>query len=208
MGTNRRQSRQSSNAPTFAVYEDRREDHDDPPSRFGSWTHGSDSVSSHQRITALRLASPAWSGLVVFATLFQLVLAILGVVYRRNGQRAFWLGFTLFGWGYMVLASGSWWHAVENQPKLITTMLLDRVDSLLRPSPVWDTRSGAVSRLLNPEDQKTEQIRKKLEQPISMPFVRETPLGDVIRYVKSDDRPCQSFPKACRFILIQRAWRT
>jgi hypothetical protein len=136
-------------------------------------------------IGALRLASAAWAGAMTLATPCALVWAILGVAYRRQGKRAFWLGFALFGWGYMILASGSWWRPTDDQPKLVTTMLLDRLYPVLRANPLWDKRSGALSRQLSAADQQTERILGTLERPISMPFYQETAIEDVIRYIKS-----------------------
>ena len=39
-----------------------------------------------------------------------LCLAIVGVVCRQEGERAYWLGFALFGWGYLLL---SMWSTAE-----------------------------------------------------------------------------------------------
>src|SRR4051812_7063548 len=58
---------------------------------------------------SLRFASEPWAGVILLMTLGALSLAILGVVYRKGERRAAWLGFALLGWGYMALASGTWW---------------------------------------------------------------------------------------------------
>jgi hypothetical protein len=72
---------------------------------------------------ALRSASETWDGILLVVVLGMLAVSVLGVVYRRGNQRAGWLGFALFGWGYLTLASGPWF-ATEVQPRLPTTQLL------------------------------------------------------------------------------------
>ena len=37
---------------------------------------------------------------MLLLTLGLLAVAVLGVVYRREERRAWWLGFALFGWGF------------------------------------------------------------------------------------------------------------
>lgn len=53
------------------------------------------------------IASPSafWEGAVFVLTLLVLFAAILGVIYRKGGERASWLGFSLFGWGFFLLCS-------------------------------------------------------------------------------------------------------
>jgi hypothetical protein len=57
---------------------------------------------------ALRSASPFWIALVFSGALFALTAAILLVIFRRDGQRAWWLGFALFGWLYFALLMFGW----------------------------------------------------------------------------------------------------
>lgn len=52
---------------------------------------------------ALRSGSEIWARVCLTATLAILAFAIVAVVYRREGHRAWWLGFALFGWGYAAL---------------------------------------------------------------------------------------------------------
>ncbi len=111
-------------------------------------------------------------------------MAILGVVYRRGAGRAFWLGYALFGWGYMALASVTWWDRDANRPELVTTMLLDRLRPLLQPGGDPAATSSLLSRLLGP-DPRDRVILSKLDQPVSMSFANETPLTDVLTYIKS-----------------------
>jgi hypothetical protein len=55
-------------------------------------------------LAALRGASETWAGVMLLFTLGVLLLAVVGVVCRDESERAWWLGFALFGWGYMALA--------------------------------------------------------------------------------------------------------
>jgi hypothetical protein len=55
-------------------------------------------------LAALRNANAIWAGVMLLLTCAVLGMAILGVVCRRQAQRAWWLGFALFGWGYLALA--------------------------------------------------------------------------------------------------------
>jgi hypothetical protein len=51
------------------------------------------------------VASPSafWEGTVFVLALLLLFAAIIGMIYRRGRDRAFWLGFSLFGWGFYLL---------------------------------------------------------------------------------------------------------
>src|SRR5580704_16254064 len=83
---------------------------------------------------ALSSNSPLWSDVVMTLVLGTLFTAVLGAVYRRKRDRAFWCGFLLFGWGYMILAFGPWFQT-EIRPHLITTPLLDFLHGRITPMP-------------------------------------------------------------------------
>ena len=53
------------------------------------------------------LANPTafWEGAIFLLTMVVMFAAVLGVCYRRKVERAFWVGFSLFGWGLFVVAS-------------------------------------------------------------------------------------------------------
>lgn len=142
-------------------------------------------------LAALRSPSPALAGTLLLLTLGLLGFATLGAVYRRGPQQAPWLGFALFGWGYLVLTGPAWWVPGPGRTELVTTPLLDRVRLLLRPDgPVGrepPPRELCLIGLNEPEflDAKTKAIRAALERPIPMPFAQETPLDDVMKYVSS-----------------------
>jgi hypothetical protein len=110
-------------------------------------------------------------------TLAVLSFAILGVVYRREAQRAFWLGFALLGWGYMTLASSFWRDRNAVRPHLPTTSVLEWLYPYVRLD--W------LARLPGEVDPRDRLIKAKLEEPISMSFANETPLDDILKYIKA-----------------------
>jgi hypothetical protein len=54
-------------------------------------------------LTALRLGTAPWAGATTLATMGALGLGVVGTVCRRGAERSWWLGFSIFGWGYMFL---------------------------------------------------------------------------------------------------------
>lgn len=72
-------------------------------------------------LAALRNANQTWAGVILLLTCGVLTFAIIGVVCRRQAERAWWLGFALFGWGYLALAAGwllSHWSHLPTVPLL------------------------------------------------------------------------------------------
>src|SRR5262245_14927427 len=55
---------------------------------------------------ALRNASEDWAGLMLLVTCGALMLALVGALCRGPDERAWWLGFALFGGGYLALVHG------------------------------------------------------------------------------------------------------
>jgi hypothetical protein len=66
-------------------------------------------------VAALRSASAAWAGAMLMLSCGVLGLAIVGALCRRGSERVWWLGFAVFGCGYLVLAFWSE-HNFENLP--------------------------------------------------------------------------------------------
>ena len=131
-------------------------------------------------LVSLRYASEPAAGGILLLTLGGLCLAILGAVYRRGARRAFWLGFALFGWGYMTLASQTWWDRKIDRPELLTTRLLNRLH------PLFQIGRGSGKPLMLDQllaDPRNSRIERKLDEPISMSFPNETPLQDVLNYI-------------------------
>lgn len=89
-------------------------------------------------VAALKNASDVWAGGLLLITLFLLASAVLGVRYRREARQAFWFGFALFGWGYLVLAEAPWF-AEHVRPGLPTTALLSYLHAKISPHQVDST---------------------------------------------------------------------
>ena len=73
---------------------------------------------------ALRESSALWESGIFTVTLGILLLSILLAVHRSESKRAFWLGFALLGWAYMLLT-----FVPSIESRLITTKALAYLDS-------------------------------------------------------------------------------
>jgi hypothetical protein len=73
---------------------------------------------------ALRESNDLWDSGLLTLTLGALLISILLAVHRTEARRAFWLGFALFGWGYLAL---SLVQPIES--RLATTKVLAYLDS-------------------------------------------------------------------------------
>jgi hypothetical protein len=81
-------------------------------------------------LAALSSATDLWVSIVTTAAFGVLGYALIGAAVRRGRWRAFWIGFAIFGFGYLALASG-----VESRRRLVTTRLLDAVARLHKETP-------------------------------------------------------------------------
>ena len=68
---------------------------------------------------ALRNSSESWADLMLMLTCGVLMLGVVGAVYRGPHERAWWLGFILFGGGYLALA-----HATAFSRSALPTITL------------------------------------------------------------------------------------
>jgi hypothetical protein len=73
---------------------------------------------------ALRESNANWESSIFSLTLAVLLISILLAIHRTEKRRAFWLGFALFGWIYLVLIL---MPSIES--RLITTKALAYLDS-------------------------------------------------------------------------------
>jgi hypothetical protein len=80
---------------------------------------------------ALREANDHWDGIVLSSAVGILMVSALLVVHRRAERRAFWVGFALFGWGYLGLIA-----LPSIEPRLLTTKALAYLDSKVPGRPV------------------------------------------------------------------------
>ena len=72
---------------------------------------------------ALREADVLWDSGLFSLTLGLLLAAVLLAVHRTEARRAFWIGFALFGWGYLSL-----FLIPSTDSRLITTKALAYLD--------------------------------------------------------------------------------
>jgi hypothetical protein len=95
-------------------------------------------------IAALKNPSDWWSSGLFTFTLALFLIATVGAFQGRN--RAFWLGFALFGWGYMIASYEPWSRFATTPPPLVTTGLLNRLYPYLSkvpPNEVFVSAEGA-----------------------------------------------------------------
>ena len=53
---------------------------------------------------ALTDGSSRWAALAALTSIFWMLASVLGVIYRREASRSFWVGFAVFGWAYLILS--------------------------------------------------------------------------------------------------------
>lgn len=85
-------------------------------------------------LTALRSGSGTWAGVVSLLACGVLALAVVGVACGGDAERAWWLGFAMWGWGYTFLAFWSFENAL---PRLPTAALLDVLRPYVGPAAGW-----------------------------------------------------------------------
>jgi len=93
----------------------------------------------------LREANDLWDSGVFTLTLGVLLVAILFAVHRTESRRAFWIGFALFGWSYIGLAS-----IPQVASRLLTSKALAYLDSKVPGrdiviQAVWGTPSNSFA---------------------------------------------------------------
>jgi hypothetical protein len=84
-------------------------------------------------LAAWKNANAAWAGVIFLLTCGLLGLATIGSICRRDAARAGWLGFALFGWGYLGLVLASWYD--EDIPELPALSLLAAIDPRFGTAP-------------------------------------------------------------------------
>lgn len=95
-------------------------------------------------LAALRWPSVLAANAVFTGALAALVIAIVGVVNCRGPRRAYWSGFALGGWIYLLASLGPWLD--QYSPHLFTTTLLHISEArLIAPdTPPAPAASGAM----------------------------------------------------------------
>src|SRR4051795_7359154 len=74
-------------------------------------------------LAALSNANEPWAGMMLLLALAAVGVAVLGAVLRNGRERAWWLGFAVFGGGYLVAA------LCPVRSELATTYLLGYVQA-------------------------------------------------------------------------------
>jgi hypothetical protein len=82
-------------------------------------------------LAALRSATDLWDSGVFGITLALLLISVLLAVHRTGVGRAYWLGFALFGWAYLVICL-----VPPIEARLPTTQGLAYIDSKVADRPV------------------------------------------------------------------------
>jgi hypothetical protein len=82
-------------------------------------------VVSAVGLAALRNANELWAGAMLCVALAALGVAVLGGIFLRGREQAWWLGFVVIGSGYLIASLG------PTQPQLGATPLLSYVQSLV-----------------------------------------------------------------------------
>jgi hypothetical protein len=82
-------------------------------------------------IAALRESTDLWESGLFTVTVGVLLLSVLLAIHRREARRAFWMGFALFGWTYLLF---SMLPSIE--PRLLTTTALAYLNARAPATPV------------------------------------------------------------------------
>jgi hypothetical protein len=88
-------------------------------------------------LAALRNADEVWAGMMLLLAMVAVGVAILGATLMRGRERAWWLGFAVFGGGYLVAA------LCPVRSDLATTRLLHYVIAQSSLQPVIVARTPA-----------------------------------------------------------------
>src|SRR6516225_9358652 len=59
-------------------------------------------------LSSLRSTGRLWISAAAVVTLGLLLTAVLGAIFSRGPERAFWTGFALFGWVCLILVDWDW----------------------------------------------------------------------------------------------------
>jgi hypothetical protein len=87
-------------------------------------------------LVALRSGSTDWAGVLFMVTCGALGLAIVGSVFGADADRAWWLGFAIFGIGYLVQVF-SWLPIFIDAPAFPTETWLNLAKPYIGPPPGW-----------------------------------------------------------------------
>lgn len=91
---------------------------------------------------SLRAASAAWADACLTAAIALMTLAVVAASCTRDRRRAYWAGFAIGGWLYLILSCGPLCESSIG-PRLMTTAMLDLANEhVARPQPMVETQAG------------------------------------------------------------------
>ena len=94
---------------------------------------------------ALTQVSQVWASVIFSAAVLMLVVATLRGIYSRNEVRAFYVGFAVFGWIYMLdflVLKSHHWH-----PEWVTSLALQYAQPYLLPDVMVRDATGRVTEI-------------------------------------------------------------
>jgi hypothetical protein len=100
-------------------------------------------------LAALREADKLWDGWLFSLTLGVLLFAVLLAAHRTGDRRAFWIGFALFGWGYL-----SFSLIPSTESRLITTKAL----AYLHQANILGSRAYGMRAILSLDRMRTYNL--------------------------------------------------
>jgi hypothetical protein len=116
-------------------------------------------LASALSLTALRKANDLWAGLMLLLALAAVGTAVLGASVMRGRERAWWLGFAVFGGGYLIAGLCPW------QPTPLGTPLLDLLrETMFANSALRLSDEEALSVSLRVEESK--EVLANMERKI------------------------------------------
>ncbi len=123
-----------------------------------------------------RTAPGLWAGATIMMAWGVLGLLAVGVVFQRGGSRVRCLGAAVFGIGYLMLVSG---HSDElSWPQYATNAFLDSIRPHVSWVPIERPSTSSTVAVTN------FRIMKALDQHVPIDFPNDTPLEDVLDYIR------------------------
>ena len=95
-------------------------------------------------MAALFSAAPFWISLAAATTLALLLSMVLGVIFLRGGERAYCLGFVLFGVVYLVLVEWDW---IGGQLGHDLALALGKLADRVYPDPMISSPAPVLTQL-------------------------------------------------------------
>src|SRR5687768_12663439 len=82
---------------------------------------------------ALFRPSRLWAAVLMTGAVGLLVVAIIGAAHGRGPRRAFWSGFAIAGWAYILIHYGPWLSS--QGPHLLPNALIELLHASIKPPP-------------------------------------------------------------------------